>query len=65
METPDSKAGRETERVMMALASNFNPDALMKNVNTATYNRLWSIVLEHFTQQEKTSLLNSAGFKKK
>lgn len=65
----DSQAGRETDRIMGILASKFNPDALMKNVDTHTYNRLWSIILEHNMAQEKRDralcALTNANNKKK
>lgn len=44
METLNNPAGKLTERIMRRLASPFNPDSILKDADTATYNKLYSAV---------------------
>jgi hypothetical protein len=44
METPNNQAGTLTEGIMRRIASRYNPDAVLKDIDTATYNKLYSAV---------------------
>jgi hypothetical protein len=44
METPNNMAGELTEKIMNRLCGKLNPDPVLKDADTRTYNRMYSEV---------------------
>lgn len=59
MQTPNNIAGEITEKIMNRIAGLLNPNPVLKNVDTRTYNRLYSEVYsvldEYLVEQSQTA----------